>query len=292
MQASLPDLCPIMRETDDSLLAEQYQHLIDCELCRMICAAIDLHPNQGWNTCFAFDITIEMLQRCLNSKKTDRPNFNNCPLISERYAVNRHGGIFVSQGKASHSTDRIPGTRLVKFRDSAGSRQAGYFLLFKLTSSIKAGKGTFFCNMHLFFNDATELLESLKMFNGNPLPLEHFNKAAKAIQIFCRKCPNNICAEHKPNACELTLYNEIYNNSKLSFCSKCNVECSVNKQLMIFFENIIKLYISLPFTPKTTLKQLFGNDFITKYLSFCTITETHASPKANPNFVVSLTMLQ
>ena len=281
-----------MRQTDEALSAEQYQHLIDCQLCRMICAAIDLHPNQGWNTCFAFDIMIEMLQQCIFSKKTNRPNFNNCPLISERYEVNKHGGIFIVPGKASHSTDKIPGSRQVRFRDSAGYGQASFFLLFKLTSSVKAGKGAFFCNMNLFYSDATDLIENLKMFTGNPIPLGHFNKAAKAIQKFCRKCPHNICDEHKPSACELALYNEIYNNSKLNFCSRCKDDCSVNKQLVIFLEYIIKLYISLPFVPKSTLRQIFGNNFVESYLSYCVINETHVYPKANPNFIFSKALLQ
>ena len=280
-----------MRETDPAMEPQQFEHLINCQLCRMICGQIDCHPSQGWDNVFSFDFMVELLSKCLESLKTDKPNFNNCPLISDRYHVDNKGGLYIAPGKSSHSTYKIQGTHFVKFRESAGYKAASHFLVFKLTSQVQAGKGSFFCKMTLFYDDAIQLLNHLKLFCGNQVSIAHFDKAAKAIQMFCRKCPNNIVREDKHGPCAMILYTEIYNSSTLSFCNKCSDMCVVNKQLIAFFEHIINFYMSLNFRPKTSLRFIFGSTFVEKFLSHCVISGPHATLEANHNFVFPLHIL-
>ena len=292
MNAALPDTCQIMKSTKDEDSSLQYEHLLKCKLCRMHRSSVDFHPAQGWDSAFSFDLLLEPLQACLLSRFSDSPKFNNCPLVNRRYEPDRNGGIFVVPGKSSHSTYRITGSHGCKFRESAGVQAASCFLLFKLTSTVQAGKGEIFAPIKCFYNDADIIIDSLKRFQNNTLPLAHFNKAVSILKVYCRKNPNNLTQSDKLSVCGIKLFNEIYNQSVLKFCSDCPNSCSVNKDLTIIFEHVIKMYISMTVRPSTKLVKIFGSEFVNQFLTNCDVTPTHASLKTNQNFVFPLDLIE
>ena len=121
-----------MKSTDEDDNTVKYSHLLSCQLCRMHCTSIDFHPSNGWDNSFAFDLMLEPLLDCFLTRFSSEPKFNNAPLVDRRYNVDASGGINIVPGKSSHSTVRVPGSSLVRFRDGAGESAANCFLLFKL----------------------------------------------------------------------------------------------------------------------------------------------------------------
>ena len=293
LNAAMPDICPIMKSTNDEDLNAQYMHLLACKMCRMYRSSVDYHPAQGWDSSLSFDLMLEPLQLCIKSRFSDSPKFNNCPLVNRRYDVDNNGGFHLVPGKSSHSTVRIPGGHLCKFRETAGVQAASCFLLLKLTSiGISAGKGEIFVPIKSFNNDACVIIESLKKFQPNTLQLAHFDKAVSVLKQYCRKNPNNLAPSDKLSVCGMKLFNEIYNNSQLKFCTDCDTLCSVNKDLILIFEHVIKLYISMTDKPTTKLVNTFGRDFINQFLTHCIITPTHVALKSNQNFIFPINIIE
>ena len=280
-----------MKSTDDNDKQLQYSHLCSCKLCRMNRTAVDFHPSHNWDASFCFDLMLTPLQKCILSRYSDHPTFNNAPLVNQRYEVDNNGGIFIVPGKSSHSTVKIPRSALVKFRENAGAQPASCFLLLKLTSSTKAGKGANFVRIKSFYQDADKIINSLKRFQQNTLPLAHFNKAVSILKPYCRKAPSNIVANEKLSVCGINLYNEIYNNSNLKFCSNCT-DCTINNDLIEFTVQILKLYISLSFEPNSKLTKVFGREFVNAFLDRCDKTPTHATLKTNQNFIFPLNLIE
>ena len=291
LNAAMPDACPIMKSTNENDFQAQYEHLCQCRLCRMHRCSVDLHPVQGWSTSFSTDLMIEPMQKAFLSKSSSNPKFNNCPLVNRRYEVDNNGGFFLCPGKSSHSTTRVPRTHLVKFRDSAGSAPASCFLMLKLISNTPAGKGEIFVRINDMFKDADKILDSLKRFQDNTLPLMYFNKAVSVLKLYCRKAPNNIHPDDKPSACSLKLYNEIYNNSNLKLCTDCT-NCTVNTDLVKITEYLILMYKSMNTIPCTKLNKILGKDLIQHFLTHCDVTPPHASLKANQNVAFPLAILE
>ena len=288
----MPDACPIMKSVDDNDLDAQYQHLLLCKMCRMYRASVDFHPSQGWDTSFSFDLMLEPLSECYQSRFSENPKFNNGPLVNRRYEVDKFGGIFIVPGKSSHSTTRLPKSPLLKFRDSAGVQTASCFLLLKLTSNIQAGTGSIFVPIKSFNSDANIVFDALKKFTNNPLPLAHFNKAVAVLKVYCRKTPSNIIPSEKLSVCGMRLFNEIYNKSALVFCSSCTEPCNVNKDLVNVMEQLIKMYISMNPTPSTRLRTVLGSDFINHFLTHCDVSTTHVTLKSNQNFVFPIQLIE
>ena len=287
----MPDACPIMKSVNDEDQNAQYSHLLSCKMCRMNRASIDFHPSAGWDCNFSFDLMLEPVIDSFLNRSSVNPKFNNGPLVNRRYEVDNNGGLFIVPGKSSHSTVRVPKTPFVKFREAAGVQAASCFLLLKLTSTAPAGAGAIFVPLHSFFSDANITMEALKRFQGNQLPLSHFNKAVSILKAYCRKTPPNISPEEKLSVCGMKLFNEIYNKSSLKYCTDCS-NCAVNKDMTAFFEQMIKMYISMNPQPTTSLKKIFGSDFISHFLTHCDVSSTHVTSKTNQNFVFPIKLVK
>ena len=280
-----------MKSTDDADRAAQYSHLLSCQLCRMHCTSVDFHPSNGWDCSFSFDLMLEPLQECFLTRYSSEPKFNNAPLVDRRYNVDVSGGINIVPGKSSHSTFRVPGSSVVKFREGAGESAANCFLLFKLISNVPAGKGAFFARIKSFYKDADIIIDALKRFQPNVIPLAHFQKAVKMLKVYCRKAPRNLAAEEKLSVCGLKLYNLIYNDSKIAFCTACS-DCTVNKDIMQILECVIKMFLAMTNPPSTKLSTIFGADVMETFLKNCDVTATHATLKTNQNFIFPLSIIQ
>lgn len=269
----------------------QLEHLRTCQMCRMIKASPDLHPSAGWDSSLCFDISIELLIDGFNNRNNEFPLFNSTPYINKRYEMDRLGGAFFAPGKSSHSTVRQPGTTNVSFRPSAGEQTSKFFLLFKTISTCEAGKGLIYVQFHKFYSDAALILDQLKMFHNNPVALKHFENAAQALRIYCRKSPNNLIAKDKLTVCGTNLYTSIYNSSKIEMCKKCS-NCSVTADVMRFAENYIQFILSVG--PKTNLKLIRVTDranidhFVRNY---CTQLGDKLTLNSNENIIFKLSNL-
>lgn len=234
-------------------------------MCRMVKSSLDLHPGNGWDGNLCFDISIDLLIDGFKNRNNSLPLFNSAPFINKRYEIDSSGGAFFVPGKSSHSTNRVPGTTNVTFRSSAGEQASKFFLLFKVLSRCECGKGLIFVEFQKFYNDAIDILESLQLFRSNPLSLFHFERAAKALQKYCRTAPSNIVQKDKLDSCGLFLYNNIYNSSKIEKCNKCE-SCTVTDDVMNFIEHFLQFILtlktnsSIKLTRMTDLKTL--NHFV------------------------------
>ena len=266
---------------------DQINHLMSCQMCRMIMASLDLHPSNGWDCQLCFDISLELLIDGFKNRNDKIPLFNSTPFINKQYQVDNLGGGFFVPGKSSHSTYTVPGTRSVSFKASAGEQPSKFFLLFKAISNCDCGKGLIFIEFRRFYSDAVLILESLKKFQSNSIPLTHFERAARALQKYCRKTPANIVAKDKLTSCGMNLYNSIYNSSKIGICTKCS-NCDVTIDMMKFIENFLQFIISIENGPNIKMTRVIDRNSINYFIdNYCQVQDDKLILNSNQNVIFS-----
>ena len=166
-----------------------------------------------------------------------QPTFNNGPLVNERRTSENGTGFFLSSGKGSHSTIKVPGTTFVKMAPNSAVRNGQTFVLIKiLTWNQHCTRGNFFVNLKRIEADALNFLPEFLYFNGNMRVYNYWEMASKTIAPLLQTIPRNIHPSCKPSACKQKAYTDLLNSSNLNYCTCNNDDCEVNAIISEFLK--------------------------------------------------------
>ena len=221
---------------------DQYNHLIDCNSCRLLMATYDFHSISRKDQHLANDYFTKTLMDGYQSYLEGVYKWNNVPFVDETNAVNSSGGFVCAPGKGSHAFEDAkdePG--FVKMKANAGTRNGMIYSLMLFVSPCNAAKGEFFISFQQMYENSHLYLREFSANGGNSAVRRYWALMSKSIIRILRFYPQNIRPSEALNACEQRFNINIFRDGKIRFCSNCAEfkTCAVNAQVAEYLQGWI-----------------------------------------------------